>query len=388
MQKRPNKLLDNIIASSTSRARKDIRAWRSALQQAESTQNPRRALLYNLYDEIILDAHLSAEIQKRSLVVSGSMYAVFEQSDGSTNTEKTTLLTKPWFHKFINLAIESHFFGHSLMQIGEIQNGEITDVSLINRKHVIPEKGLFIFQEVDEKGIFYREDKKYVDWLLEIGENSDLGILNKTVPHVLYKRFAQSAWSEFTELFGMPIRVAKTNVKNDENLNRMEQMMISMGAGQFSIIDENENIEFIETTRSNGEVYNNLIDRSNSEISKLITGAVIGEASQGGSRSKEEVGERTSDKITTADKQFLEKYINYTLFPKLIRLGYPLQGTGFRFEKSKDVRELWKITEGLLKYKEVDNEFITKTFGIPVADKVSESAAALKHKNNAFDPFM
>ncbi len=167
----------------------------------------------------------------------------------------------------------------------------------------------------------------------------------------------------------MPIRIGKTNVKDTESLDRMEEMMINTGVSGYLIADNEEKIEFVETAKSNGEVYNNLIVHSNAELSKLVNGAVIGEASQGGSRSKEEVGERTANMITGADKQFLEGYINQTLLPKLIALGYPLKGLGFRFEKSKDLDKLWKITKGLLVHKSVDNEFITTTFGIPVEDK-------------------
>ena len=366
--KRPNKLVDKIIASNTARARKDISSWRNALQQAENVYDPRRILLYNLYEELVLDAHLSSEIQKRILAVRGTSFSIYGLNDGTANTEKTHLLKKPWFYEFIDMAIESIFWGHSLIQIGELKQGEITEVKLINRKHVVPEKGRFVFHQIDTKGVQYREDVKYSPWLLEVGKSTDLGILNKTAPHVLYKRFSMSAWSEFCELFGMPIRVGKTNVKDLDSLNRMENMMVTMGPGNYLVCDNEEKIEFIETAKSNGEVYNNLIGITNAEISKLISGAVIGEASKGGSRSKEEVGERMGDRITLADKQFLEGYINDTLLPKLIALGYPLEGCGFRFEKSKDIDSLWKITQGLLQHKEVDNDFITKTFGIPVSD--------------------
>jgi len=368
-KKRPNKLLDKLIVSNTSRARKDINNWRVALQQAENVDNPKRVLLYSLYDELVIDANLSAEIQKRILAVRGNQFSVFNIKDGSTDNEKTALLTKPWFYNFIELAMESIFWGHSLIQIGDLIEGEISNVQLVNRKHVIPEKGLFIYRQNDEKGVFYREDKQYVNWLLEVGEKKDLGLLNKTSPHVLYKRFANSAWSEYCEIFGMPLRYGKTNVKDTESLNRMENMMINMGAAAYAVIDEDEEINFVQAQGGKGEVYDNLINRANSEISKLINGAVIGEASSGGSRSKEEVGERTGNMITEADKQFLEGYINETLIPRLILLGYPFNGFAFRFEKSKDIKSLWEITQGLLTHYDVDEDFITKTFGIPVSKK-------------------
>ncbi|WP_446662918.1 phage portal protein family protein, partial [Flavobacterium psychrophilum] len=35
-------------------------------------------------------------------------------------------------------------------------------------------------------------------------------MLNKAVSHVLFKRFAQSCWSELCEIYGIPPRVLKT----------------------------------------------------------------------------------------------------------------------------------------------------------------------------------
>lgn len=369
--KRPDRILDKLIASSSARSRKDIKQWRSALQQAENPDNPKRTLLYNLYEELILDGRLSAELDKRKLAVQGSEFSLYNPEDGVADPEKTALLQKPWFFDFIGYAMDSKPFGHSLVQIGELnEDGEISEVVLVNRKHVVPEKGLFTIRQGDEKGILYREDKKYSQWLLEIGGKKELGLLNKAAPHVLYKRFAQSAWSEFCEIFGMPLRYGKTNVKDAESLNRMENMMINMAVASYAVLDNEEEISFVETAKSNGEVYSNLINLCNSEVSFIVNGAVIGESSQGGSRSKEEVGERTGGLITKSDRQWMEGYINNTLLPRLILLGYPLEGVKFKFEEEADVNELWTIAKGLLTHYDIEEAYITNTFGIPVTKKV------------------
>lgn len=382
--KRPNKILDKVIASSKARGRKSIGQWRSALQQAESVDNPRRTLLYNLYDELVIDAHLTSELDKRNLAIRGTSFSLFKKEDGKTDMDKTELFTKPWFFDFIDHYTDTLAWGHSLLQIGDIVDGEISEITLVNRRHVIPEKGLFVFRQSDEKGIYYREDKKYNNYLIELGKKDNLGLLNKTAPHVLYKRFAQSSWSELCEIFGMPMRIGKTNVKNLDSVNRMENMMINMSSAFWAVVDNDEMIEHIESPNSKGEVYDNLIKLSNSEMSKLINSAVIGEASEGGSRSKEEVGERTANMITLADKQFLEGFINNTLIPKLIAIGYELEGFAFRFEKNKDIKELWTITQGLLGHYDIEPEYITNTFGIPVTKKEKQEPKKLNTDTDFF----
>jgi phage gp29-like protein len=374
--KRPNKILDKIIASSTARSRKDIKQWRSALQQAEKPEQPKRTLLYNLYDELVLDARLSAEFDKRKLAVQGSEFSIYNPQDGIADNEKTKLLQKPWFFEFLGHAMDSKLLGHSLIQIGDLdENGEISEIMLVNRKHVVPETGMFTVRQGDEKGIYYRENKQYSTWLLEVGEKKDLGLLNKAAPHILYKRFAQSAWSEFCEIFGMPLRYGKTNVKDEESLNRMENMMINMGVASYAVVDNEEELNFVESAKSNGEVYSNLINLCNQEVSFIINGAVIGDSSSGGSRSKEEVGERTGVKVTKSDKQWIEGYLNTVLIPRLITLGYPFQGYEFRFEEAVDVNQLWTITQGLLPHYYIEEEYITNTFGIPVAKKETQDTS-------------
>lgn len=367
MKNRPNKLLDQLIASQTARGRKDIRQWRTAIQAAENVENPNRSLLYNIYDEIDLDSHLTNEIQKRILAVKGARFAMYKDDD-SIDADATKLFRKPWFYQFIDLAMQSIFWGHSLIQIDELkEDGSIKKLKLVDRKHVVPERGLFKIRQNDDKGILYREDKKFSGWLIEVGETKNFGLLNKAVPHILYKRFAQAAWSEYCEIFGMPLRIGKTNVKDDESLYRMEQMLLNMATAAYGIVDDEEEIEFIESQRTDGSLYSGLLNFCNAEISKLINSAVIGEASQGGSRSKEEVGQDIGEKLTKADKQWLEGFINEDLKPILISFGYP--DLEFQFEKGKNLEALWKITSGLLTHYDIDEEYISETFGVPVKAK-------------------
>ncbi len=371
IKKRPNKVLDNIVWQIKRRARNDIQKWQAALSLAENPFKQRRFRLYEIYDDIMLDAHLTAEIQKRTLAVTGASFKLTDQKGNIS--DKTQLLRKNWFDKLLKWIIETRFYGHSLIQISEIDNGEITQLELIPRGHIVPEQSLFLKQPNDDKGINYNAPE-YKAWLIEIGEKKDLGLLNKAVPHVLFKRFAQSAWSEFTEIFGMPIRIAKTNTKDRESLNRMEQMMLEMSTAFYAIIDNDEMIEFVESAKSNGEVYGNLIKLANAEVSKLINGSVIGQDSHEGSRAKEQVGKDITDQIHDSDRAWIEKLMNQYILPKLIDTGYPFQGLTFGFDKEPDTQNLWKITEGILNHYDVDPEFIKNTFGIPVTGKKQTSS--------------
>ena len=72
---------------------------------------------------------------------------------------------------------------------------------------------------------------------MEFGSPRNYGLLNKAVPHALFKKFAHSCWSELCEIYGIPPRYIKTNTQDPEMLDRAEQMLRDMGSAAYFIID-------------------------------------------------------------------------------------------------------------------------------------------------------
>jgi phage gp29-like protein len=372
---RPNRLsLNQFIASQQQRGRQIIDDWIKALRAAENTENPDRELLYKLYLNITTDADYIGDWgTKRKLRFLGTPFVLID-ADGKPNQEATKMLRKKWFYDLMSEALESMPYGISLIEVKKIAaDGTIIEIEPINRRHIIPEKGLHLPKIKDMKGaVLYREDPKYAPWLFEFGGPKDLGFLANLVPYVLFMRFAMSAWSEYGEKFVMPLRVAKTRTKDLESLNRLDRMMLDMATSSYAILDKDEEIEFIESSKADGSpVFDKLIDKCAAKISKIINGAVTGEASQGGSRSKEEVGEKINDDVTNADLMWWELIMDQTNMPKLISYGYPFVGLEFKFVRPKDIKQLWEITNGLLTSGEYDipDSYITETFDIPVTKK-------------------
>jgi len=375
-KERPNKVLDTIIRTSTARARRQVADWQQGLRAAENVETPKRSQLYNIYNDILIDAHLSAELGKRKNSLLESDFDLFDE-DGAPNPEATSEINKAWFTKLLSYAWDARSWGHSLIEITKLDDqGRIADVEIVNRWHVVPEKGLVVKNVGDESGINFRIDPKYSSWLFEVGDKYDLGLLNKCVPHVLYKRFAQGAWSEFTELYGIPPRYVKTDARDNTHLNRLETMLRDMGTSSYGIFDKEEEFEFMDVPTSDGSLFKNLMNASANEVSILINGSVIGGESDGGSRAKEQVGLDVSEKIWKGDKSWMERIINEHWIPKLIELGYPLTGLHFEFNREKNLQEEWKIVDGVLRHYTVDPKYIINTFGIPVIEQKSVSDPA------------
>ncbi|WP_216639033.1 hypothetical protein, partial [Flammeovirga sp. SJP92] len=61
----PKKVFAKIQEGYRDRSRKDIKAWRDALQLAEALDGRNIKPLIDLYEELMLDAHLHAQVQLR-----------------------------------------------------------------------------------------------------------------------------------------------------------------------------------------------------------------------------------------------------------------------------------------------------------------------------------
>lgn len=365
--------LSLLMQQNISAAKKDLGQYRKALQMAEKVESPRQYQLMAVYKEAWLDPHLRGEVLNRKEKILQSRFNVYTPS-GEADEQLTWLLKKTWFRKLAGLMLDARFWGHSLVQIDGVtplQNGAggIVDVSLVPREHISPREGLLLARPTDPKGIDYRNEPTFKDWIIETPEQDELGLLNPATPQVLYQRFAQATWSEFTELYVTPLRVGKTNVRDTEMLRQMEDMLIRMGSSAFAVIDESETLEFIQAAQNDGQVFERLMNKCEAKISKVITGTVIGNATQGGSRSKEEVGERSFNDVVESDKEWLQNIINDRLFPLLIAHGYPLQGCTFEWEEQKDLKQLWDMTHQSMMYYHVDEEWVKNTFGIEVTGK-------------------
>ena len=372
IKERPNRLAaTQYVAAQQNRGRQIIDDWMKALRAAENPEKPNRELLYKLYLNLLIDGDLSAEWEtKRKLRFLGAPFNLFKE-DGKPDEEATAFLRQEWFYKTLGWALDSKLLSTSVVEVKTLTaDGKIDDVELIKRRHIIPEKGIFIQKVGDEKGVLYREDPTVSPWIFEIGDAFDFGLLAKAAPYILFMRFALSAWSEYAEKFVMPVRVGKTNTKDAESLNRLDRMMLDMATASYAILDKDEEFDFIETSKTDGSsVFEKLINKCNATVSKLLNGAVIGEASQGGSRSKEEVGQNITDLVTNGDFMWWEMYFNQRMIPKLIAMGYPFEGLRLEFDRPKDLQALLKIVTGLLEYYDVPEEYIIDTFGVPVVKK-------------------
>ena len=360
--------MPRVIKKSVSQTQRDIADWKNAIRLASLAKDPKFYLLQDLYDLICNDALLSSQINNRHEMSISTPFELIKE-DGKVDDQATIEFRNlPFILDVFDAILKSEAYGYNLGEFYS-ENG-IKFFNLIPRQNVDPVNGRFYPDYSSSSFIEYRNVAEYNKWIIEFNSGT-LGLLNKSVPHVLFKRFAQSCWSELCEIYGIPPRFIKTNTQDDEMLNRAESMLKEMGSAAAFVIDTSEEFEFAKGTDTNGDVYNNLIRLCNNENSMLWSGAVVGQDTENGNRSKEEVSVSILDRLISSDMRAIERYMNNTVIPALVAIGWLKQTTSkFRFSAVEDSDKLWSIVKEILPFKDVDNEFITEKFGIPVKDKV------------------
>lgn len=365
------RLIDQIIQTFVSRSKQDIGTWRTNLTIAENVKNPKRFRLYQTYKDSMLDDQVIACIGNLKASVKSEQFYIGDSKNSEKDEESSKLIERPWFYDFIDSCIDSMIWGFVLLELGDMIKTdlgiEIVSFDELPREHVIPEFSLLVENVGDEKGIDY-SDPMWAKSVFPIGKKNNLGLLNPVSPKAIIKKNVETAWAEFCEMFGMPIRVGKVASRNPADLDRMEAFLKGMGSAAYAVTGIDDIIELKESSKGDAyQVYDKLMDRQDKAISKIFLGNTM-TTDDGSSRSQAEVHERVGDKRMFELKLFIEFTINFRLFPFLIANGYKLEGKKFCWEASTEITDTdIKMDEFLVKYFEFDNlDYFKKKYRVPI----------------------
>lgn len=333
-QKKPNV----IVLTQPKRFGLDIADYMSAIRAAENVDFSRRYKLYDLYSDILMDTHLTCVIEKRknAVLCSDIEFQVNGKPDETVNEQ----IRSPWFNKLIGDIIDARFWGFSLCQF--YKEGEWVDYDLVPRKHVDPIKKLILRHQTDVTGLPW---DKYTD-LLFIGSPSDLGLLAKAAPWVIYKRNTTGDWSQFSEIFGMPIQ--EYIYDSDDEESRQRAMEDAANTGSLAQFFHAKDTEFKLTEAGNktgsADVYERLCERCNNEISKLVLGNTLTtESSENGTQALGTVHKKVEDKVAQADKNYVLNVLNYDMSDIFARMGINTAGGVFCFPEKKEIDSTTKL---------------------------------------------
>lgn len=369
------------------RETQNISKWRNAMIAAEST-NPQRAALYNMYHDIYLDGYLSeALIGTRIDAITNAELRLFN-GDGSANEPVNKLTNKIFFNDFLKYAMESLFWGHSLMELyWPAPGGKVGTTTLIPRKHVKPELGIVTKNEYDTTGINYREDPYFKKVTVEVGGEKDLGILLKVAQYVIYKRGDFGDWTEFAEVFGMPFRWATYN--NESNREILEKALTAAGSAGSVVAPEGSNIEYHSPTNAgaSNDVFKSLKDACNDEMAYTIlrnTMTTIEAKSSGYAQSETHLN--VQDRLHAADRERMLNILNEKLNPYLDSIGYSTGDGEWKFinQDQTSVTERILVDRALQEMGlDISDDYLYERYSIPRPVSSNPNPAEKKKKLNS-----
>ena len=356
--------------------KKDLGTWRSAWQNAISATNPNRCMLYDVYADVAIDLHVTGCIDQRKGMVTKCNFKLIDTA-GKEDEKATAIFKSEWFFDLMSHVLDSRYYGHSLIELGDIvktaTSMRYSEVALVPRKHVRPEFGVIVRNIYDDKskGISYRTGD-IADWCIEAGKPYDLGLFLKCAPAALSKKNMLSFWDGFGEIFGMPIRIAKTSSNDEKERSMIENMLDKMGAAFWGVFQEGTEIEIKETSRGDAyNVYDKRIDKANAEISKGLLSQTM-TIDSGSSLSQSKVHLEVFQNIVEQDKKFVANVVNDKLIPVMIKHSFPISGLTFEWDETEEYtpQDMRTVEQMLVNggY-EIDPQYFIDKYGIPIIGK-------------------
>ncbi len=376
-KKDPARVMASIIRTQRTQYVKDMEEWQTAIFEARNIFNPQRVRLTEFYKDMENDPFIyGIAYNKRVLKISNKPYKII--TGDKIDADKKKLLQKGWFNNTLKYAMWSRFWGHSLPYVLEMKGGLITKMALTYREHVIPDKNIFVKTQYDDTGFDYTQPP-YSNYMLSIGEPEDLGLYEKIAIHYILKKHGWKNWDEFCEIFGIPMRIAKTATTDKKVLAEIEAWLQEMGSAPYGIFPQDAEMDIKESSQRDAfRVFLEKIQYANFEIEVLITGQNR-VTQNGGSFAKEKEMGKEADEVTDDDKLFIYTLVNETILPFLTRLGYPFtEADEFQWddairEKPEERMDLFKSVNDM-GFK-VDPKQLKTEFGIEILGEKETSGS-------------
>lgn len=350
-------VVNNITIQPPPRNTADIKTWRNALKAAD---RGKRKQLYDLYEDLMLDPILSDAIDKRIEAITNAEL-VFKSKSGEPVPAIDDLMDTPEFEDMLTEIMNAKFWGVSLLEF-DFSDG-FNFVS-IPRKHIRPSIGQVAINESDEGGEPYRDN----GFFLEVGRKSDLGLILKAAPYVIYKRGGFGDWAEYAEIFGMPFQVAKYSNYDEATRLELIRALEQSGSLRRAVIPKESDIEYRDNKSSgDGAIYDRLRMACIQEILIGILGQTM-TTLDGSSRSQGEIHMEVLESKHKADRRFVQRILNRKLIPILEKRGYPVSGGYFMFPDAGEtvtMTERMALTKDAASMVPVPAGYIYETFGIP-----------------------
>lgn len=351
------------------------------ISSVKSADKGKRAKLYDIYENIIKDPVIGDAIRKRIRnVTNGGLKFL---SDNKEVDEMTDLIKSPFFRIMIREILLTRFFGKTVLELDFTEGLKVTKIA---RKNLDTAKKVILKDLSDETGWSYEND----DFLLNVGEDDDLGLLMESAPFAIFKRNGGSDYAEFCELWGIDILAALYDPEDENGREEMEATIEKRGAGGSIVASKNSDIRSISST-SGGAVHDRFLEWLDEQILIGLIGQTM-TAKDGSSLAQGKVHAEVEDDINVDDREYIIEVLNHQFLPRITKRGYPVGEKGWFLYAQKDnlsLKEKMEVAEKVDANTEdgVDEDWWFEASGLPRSKKKKgESAEETDEEEQTQEP--
>ncbi|MBR6127898.1 DUF935 family protein, partial [bacterium] len=288
----------------------------------------------SIYKELLCDPHVFACVQSRKAGVLSLEWAINRGSEEKDKIaeEIENLLVKLDIHKLISDILDATQFGFQPLEImwKRDKSGHVMPARVVAKP-----SEWFCFD--DDNNLKFRTkenyygielpDKKFLLVQNNPTYNNPYGerTLSRVFWNVTFKKGGMKFWVVFTEKYGMPHLIGKhprgaSKAETDSLADMLEEMV----QDAIAVIPDDSSVEIQEASKSSSaEIYEKLIDKMNSEISKAILGQTLTtEIGSSGSYAAANTHMQVRQDIIDSDKKLVETAINQ-LITWICEFNYP-----------------------------------------------------------------
>lgn len=274
-----------------------------------------------IYKELLCDPHVFACTQSRKAGVLSLDWEINRGLDKDQNAEEIEKLLKRLdLQKIISDILDATQFGFQPLEIIWKRD---------KSGHIMPERVTakppewFCFD--DDNNLKFRTKENYYGEVVPAKKfllaqnnpsyNNPYGerTLSRVFWNVTFKKGGLKFWVVFTEKYGMPHLIGKhPRGSTKEETNSLADMLEDMVQDAIAVIPDDSSIEIQEASKSSSaEIYEKLIDKMNTEISKAILGQTLTtEIGSTGSYAASNTHMQVRQDIIDSDKKLVEGVIN------------------------------------------------------------------------------
>lgn len=385
---KPENIGNTIIPIQLQRIRQDTATWRLSIDEAERAYFPFRYQMQQLFIDTGLNGHVKGCLEKRKDLTLLRDWQIVDES-GTVNEEATKLIDKKWFNEFMNLSLDALFYGYTLISLGDLNDGDFKDIQTVKRWNISPDRKVVMSVPYNPTGVSW-EDGQYNNWHVYVKTSNEIGssvcgfgLLYNVAVYEIFLRNILGYNGDFVELFSQPFRIGRTNKTNEEERENFHAAVREMGSAGYAILDDiGDDITFLEMQQSGTawKGYENLEQRLEKKISKIILGhsdAMDSTAGKlGASQGEDSPTEQALEDKQVKDGVFITDVVNSDLLPRLRNLGFKLpDNLRFEFKNDSEVNENnQRFTALAVEIKkaglQVDKDYFEEQTGIKLSDVV------------------